>query len=494
LVWRGWTFFCGAPLGALCALAIDPQLGSLVFGLGSLAGGLALVLVAHLATRLGDADLERGWHLAGGATWALASVPAIAAALVGLGPTAPWLLSLCAAAAVAGVVLGARRRGPARSAAGWLASAAVVLAISSLGLVGLGALRAAFSPDLPAVSEQRAEAIYDADARIITQPLPSCLPRIAASRLLLDRGAHPRLGGDGHHLWFDAETEEGTRQVHRLELETLLVTCWTCGEPGNNQRPAPQRPGHSMIFDSDRHRSPTEPSNTELYLTRAVGSPGPARRISFHPGADDHALFMTSGVVVWSRGWGSTYDVVSATIRSGHGSRFLGTPGRMFRGGTHWAIPLSWSADLRHLVVGDGQPLRPLRVTLLDPATNIARTLPEQVAPGSAATFTADGGWMLIASTERAGIASLLPSALGFLLPRIAPGVADAGRFRTTQVRMGEPEHEGQTIELGEIGSWGYPTGISSSPTGQSFVLGQRRQTGAGVEERLLELVLDCSG
>ena len=176
-----------------------------------------------------------------------------------------------------------------------------------------------------------------------------------------------------------------------------------------------------------------------------------------------------------------------------HGSRFLGTPGRLFRGGTRWAIPLSWSADMRHLVVGDGQPLRPLRVTLLDPATDASQELPEQVAAGSAASFVADGGWMLIASTERAGIASLLPASLGFLLPRIRPGVVDAGRFRTTRVRMGEPGHEGKTVELGELGSWGHPTGISTGPAGKSFVLGQRRHTETGVEERLLEVTLDCS-
>jgi hypothetical protein len=483
---------CGAPVGALSALAIDPQIGSVGLGLGSLAGGLSVVLVAILAARLGDADLERGWHLAGGATWALGSVPALAAALFGFGPAAHWLLLLCAAAAAGGILLAARRRGPAPSAAGWLAAAARVLVISSVGVVGLGALTAAFSPALPPVSEQRAEAIYDADARVITQPLPSCLPRIAKSRILLEHGAHPRLGGDGRFVWFDAKTEEGTRQVHRLALDSMDVICWTCGEPGNNQRPAPQRRGQSMIFDSDRHLSPGEPSNTELYLASAVGSQRPARRISFHPGPDDHALFMESGVVVWSRGWGSSYDVVAATIRSGHGSRFLGTPGRLFRGGTHWAIPLGWSKDLRHLMVGDGQPLRPLQVTLLDPATDAAQELPVQVSPGSAATFSADGGWMLIASTERAGTASLLPAALGFLLPRLRPALVDVGRFRTTQIHMGEPGREGEMIELGEIASWGHPTGISSDPTGQSFVLGQRRHTGAEVEERLLEVVLLC--
>jgi hypothetical protein len=494
LVWRGWTFFCGIPVGALCALAIDSQTGAVPLGLGSLSGGLALVLVAHFASRLGDADLERGRHLAGGATWALAGVPALAAALFGLGPAAPWLALLCATAAAAGILMGARRRGPAPSAAGWLAAAALVLVTSSLGVVALAALTAAFSPALPAVSEQRAEAIYDADARVITQPLPHCQARVAKSRVLLDYGAHPRLDGTGRYVWFDADTEDGTRQVHRLELDSTRVTCWTCGEPGNNQRPAPQRPGNGMVFDSDRHMSLSEPTNTELYLTTAVGSPRPARRISFHPGSDDHALFMESGVVVWSRGWGSSYDVVSATIRSGHGARFLGTPGRLFRGGTHWAIPLGWSADLRHLVVGDGQPLRPLRVTLLDPATDASQELPGQVAPGSAASFVADGGWLLIATTERAGTASLLPAALGFLLPRLRPGVVDAGHFRTTRVRMGEPGREGKTLELGELGSWGHPTGISSDPEGKSFVLGQRRHSGANVEERLLEVVLDCSG
>ena len=46
MVWRGWTFFCGIPLGSLCAVAIEPRTGSVALGLGALAGGVFLVLLA----------------------------------------------------------------------------------------------------------------------------------------------------------------------------------------------------------------------------------------------------------------------------------------------------------------------------------------------------------------------------------------------------------------------------------------------------------------
>jgi hypothetical protein len=472
-------------------LAFDRTPGAVVLGAGALAGGALLVLGASLATRLGDADFGRGWHLAAGATWALTTLPALGAVLLGVGPGAPWLLLLCAVAAAAGILRGERRRGPAPGFAAWLMAAALVVLATGVAVVALGAVTATFIPAAPPPG-QRAVAIYDADARVITQAIPRCRPSVARSRVLLDRGAHPRLGAE-RSLWFDADAGNGTRQVHRLELDTGQVTCWTCDEPGNNLRPAPQLWGQGLVFDSDRHVSPAEPVNTELYLTNAVGSRRQARRISFHAGPDDHALLTETGVVVWSRGWGGGYDVVSATLRSGHGARFLGTPGRLFRGGTHWAIPLGWSVDLRQLVVGDGHPLRPLRATLVDPATNAAEVLPERAAPGSSASFAADGGWMLIAATERAGAASLVPASLGFLLPRLAPGLADAGRFRTTSVRMGEPGREGERIELGAIGDWGHPTGIACAPTGDHFVLGQRRRSDSGTEERLVEVHLDCS-
>ena len=47
-------------------------------------------------------------------------------------------------------------------------------------------------------------------------------------------------------------------------------------------------------------------------------------------------------------------------------------------------------------------------------------------------------------------------------------------------------------VDLGETAAWGGPTGVSLAPDGRSFVLGQRRQAGGGVEERLLTVHLDC--
>ncbi|MEN8181101.1 MAG: hypothetical protein ABFS46_01050 [Myxococcota bacterium] len=493
MLWRVWTFVCGLPLGALGAWALNDTSLSLHLISGALAGGGVAGVAASLVARRRADDPERGAHLAAGASWALIAVPALASVWLGLEPGAGWLWLLAAAAGAVGLVRGARRRGPAlgtgrlvaRLTGGVLASSAFVLA--------LAALAAALTPEIPAVSEARAAAVYDADAQVATRPLPRCRPRVARVRTLLDRGAHPRLDLVGRHLWFDTRAPDGTVQVHRMDRETGVVLCWTCGEPGNNRRPAPEALGRTIVFDSDRHLSWREPTNTELYLQTAEGeTPRHARRITSHPGGDDHAVFSDRGVVVWSREEGGRYDVVAATLRSGHGSRSVGVPGRMFRGGTRWTIPLDWSPDRRSLVVGSGQPWRPLRVSLLDPATAEARELPGGVAPGSSASFSADGGFMFLATTERAGASSLLPAGLGFLLARLPGGKSDAARFRTTRVDAGVSDGAGRELDLGELASWGSPTGIAAEPDGGGFVLGQRRFSSDGTEERLLAVELDC--
>ncbi len=84
---------------------------------------------------------------------------------------------------------------------------------------------------------------------------------------------------------------------------------------------------------------------------------------------------------------------------------------------------------------------------------------------------------------------SLLPEGLGFLLVRLGP---DAGRFRTTRVASSRTGEAIQELELGELGTWGSPTGIAAEPDGRGFVLGQRRASTEGVEERLLAVELDC--
>ena len=51
----------------------------------------------------------------------------------------------------------------------------------------------------------------------------------------------------------------------------------------------------------------------------------------------------------------------------------------------------------------------------------------------------------------------------------------------------------GAALAIGGAADWGESTGISLTRDGTQLILGQRRTTGAGVEERLLEVTLDCS-
>ena len=415
----------------------------------------------------------------------IVALPALGAAWLGIGPPAPAWLAVAAAIVVLGLLAGSRSLG--------LAGFAVALAGSGLGVLVLSALFAAFgfAPAPPA--EERVAAVYDLDARVVTRPLPRCAPRAERVEVLAERGAHPRLDEAAEFLWFDAATPDGRRQVHRLERASGSVVCWTCREPGNNLRPAPGG-ARSVVFDSDREASWRAPLDTELYLARGHGdaSRRVARRLTFHPGPDDHALFHASGVIVWSRGAGGRHHVVSASLRSGHGGVLLGAPGILWNGGARWAIPLEWSPDGRTLAVGHGQPWAPLRAVFLDPATDARRELRDRVPPGSAVAFSADGGWSFVAATRPSGVRAWLPGWLGFLLARLADPADAAPRFSGTSVLGGETAGELAPIGLGELGDWGEPTGVAAEPGGKGFVLGQRRRTAGRVEERLVAVRLAC--
>jgi hypothetical protein len=413
------------------------------------------------------------------------ALPALGAAWLGIGPPAAVWLAVAAAIVALGLVAGSRSLGAAGFAVG--------LAVSGLGVVVLSALFAAFGHAPTPPPEERIAAVYDLDARVVTRPLPRCAPRAERVEVLAERGAHPRLDETAEFLWFDAETPDGRRQVHRLERASGEVVCWTCGEPGDNLRPAPGG-ARSVVFDSDRDATWRTPLDTELYLARGHGDPSRrvSRRLTFHPGPDDHALFHRSGVIVWSRGVGGRHHVVSASLRSGHGGLLLGAPGEMWNGGARWAIPLEWSPDGRALAVGHGQPWAPLRTILLDPATDARRELPIGVPPGSAVAFSADGGWSFAAATRPSGMRARLPGWLGFLLARLADPADAEPRFSGTSVLGGETAGELAPIELGEIAGWGEPTGVAAEPDGKGFVLGQRRQAAGRVEERLVAVQLAC--
>jgi hypothetical protein len=432
-------------------------------------------------SRGGRILLRRAWALLASAVVAL---PALGAAWLAIGPPAAAWIAVAIAVVVLGVVFGARS-----SVGGFV----LCLALSCAGVLVLSSLWAALGPGTPPPEESRAAAVYDLDARIVTRPLPRCEPRLEASEVLAERGAHPRLDGAGEFLWFDAAAGDGRRQVHRLERASGHVVCWTCDEPGNNVRPAPGG-ARSLVFDSDRFTSWREPVNTELYLAKGSGeAPArPARRLTFHPGPDDHALFHRSGVVVWSRGHDGRHAVVSASLRSGHGGVLLGAPGILWSGGARWTIPLEWSPDARTLAVADGQPLAPLRAVLLDPATGATRVPGEPVPPGSSASFDADGGWTFLATTQPRGAGALLPGAFGFLLAHLADPADAEPRFSGSRVLSGEPAGALTPVELGELAGWGEATGVAADPDGKGFVLGQRRRGSQGIEERLVAVRLAC--
>jgi len=46
---------------------------------------------------------------------------------------------------------------------------------------------------------------------------------------------------------------------------------------------------------------------------------------------------------------------------------------------------------------------------------------------------------------------------------------------------------------VGALEDWGEPTGLALSPDGSVLVLGQRREIDGLVEERLVEITLDCA-
>ncbi len=128
-------------------------------------------------------------------------------------------------------------------------------------------------------------------------------------------------------------------------------------------------------------------------------------------------------------------------------------------------------------MVARGIPVRPVSARGID------------VALGGVAF----GGWVAVASARRARTAGWLPDGLGFLLAPFAERVA-RGRplYRDTGLRTGEPRGRSAALDVGALAVWGEPTGLALSPGGSVLVLGQRRAIDGRVEERLVEITLDC--
>jgi len=488
-MFRLWAFAASMPFGLLVALALPRPPGdlarlALVAGAGALGAGLA-----SLAARLGDDAPDRAAHVARGASAGLVAVPAWAAAALRLGPPAWVWLALAAATLGLALWRASRASTPAAGPGAQLASALATLAFAAAAVVAGSVAYGSMSPASPAPDEEFRKAAFDIDSRVPLRAPRDCAPRAAGVATLSERGAAPRLAHDGATVWFEARADDGRFQVHRLAPDGASV-CWTCAEPGNNRRPAPHPTGSSVLFDTDRFASWRSPAETEVMVVSGRGAEAPrhpARRITYSPGPDDHAIYDPIGTgVVWTHGGDGRFEVRRASILSGHGGLLLSPPLTLFRGRSAWVAPLAWSPDARTLVAGFGQPLAPLAGARLDPASGERRRIPGGLVSGSV-SFSADGRVMALASTSERGAARLLPGALGNVVARW-PAHAEVGA-EGTRVALGATDGELGEVELGAVASWGVPTGIALLPDASGFVLGQRGAAG----ERIVRVELDCA-
>ncbi|MCZ6782100.1 MAG: hypothetical protein O7G30_02220, partial [Proteobacteria bacterium] len=263
MLWRGWCFISGTPTGALAALALLAEPGAAALAIGAVAGGIAFAGAASWIARRRDDDPARGPHLATAASSGWVALPGCGMALLGLAPGAAGLLAVVTVLVAVALARGARRQGPV-DARRRLLGGLVEPVAGAIALVATSAALASLGAATPVQSEARAAAVYDLDAQVVTRELPFCAQRVASWRVLLDRGAHPRWSADGVALWFDAPDDAGARQVYRLHpsADEAEPVCWTCGQPGNNARPAPGPLGGLVVFDSDREATWLHPSNT----------------------------------------------------------------------------------------------------------------------------------------------------------------------------------------------------------------------------------------
>ena len=339
MLWRLWAFLASAPLGVLAASAVPRALGETALAAAAAAGGALGAGLASLAARFGDDAPDRPAHVARGASAGLFALPALLAVATRLGPPAWVWLSL--ALAVLGLALwrASRAQTAGPGAAGIALAAGLVLGAGSLGVaaisLGAGLLPMAEPPPDPALRA----ASLDVDSRVALRPRARCAPRVASLQQLADRGAAPRLASDGATVWFEARARDGRFQIHRVRAGGP-VQCWTCGEPGNNRRPTPHPRGDSVLFDSDRFASWRAPNDTELMVVSGRGEERPrhpSRRLSRRAGPDDHASYDPAGSgLVWSSGGSGHFEVLRASVQSGHGGILLSPPLVLARARVAW--------------------------------------------------------------------------------------------------------------------------------------------------------------
>ena len=484
MVWRGWSFLAGMPLGALAATGCG---GGLAPGmLGALLGGLALLLAVAVLHRLRDDDPARGALLARAASSGLAALPALVAASLALGPGPVALLAL-QLPIVAGALWQASRSHGGPSGPWAQVGAATAWLVASALWTLAAAIASALASDSGALGFPERVAVRDElGARVAALPVPTC-SGAAITSVRLDRGAHPRLDPDGAWLWFDAAVD-GVRQVHAIELATGRTLCRTCGEAGDNTRPYPGPTG--VVFETDRYASWKHPANSELHFARGGAKASePSQRLTRDDGPDDHAVLAPhSAEVVWSRRRGGGYEIVSASLVSAHGGLLLGGQSVWVRGGGDWIAPIEWSRGARALVVARGNPLAPRRAQAIDFGGGRVAELSSDLAPGAAAIDGAGGVWAL-ASTRRASVIGLLPSLLVAPLAPLSLRYETRGApFRETTLRVGAADSPSE-LALPGFALWGAPTGVALSRDGTRVFLAQRAAGGA---ERILEIRRSC--
>jgi hypothetical protein len=487
MLWRLWAFLASTPLGVLAALAL-PRPDRAWLAASALAGGALGAALASLAARFGDDAPDRSAHVARGANAGLLALPALAAVVTRLGPPAWAWLALALALLAFALWRASRAQEPGPGSAGIALATLFVLAAGALGVavisIGYGLMPAAAPP---ADASLRATS-WDIDSHVPLRARAACAPRVASLSVLSDRGAAPRLGSDGASVWFEARADDGRFQVHRLQ-DGEPARCWTCGEPGNNRRPAPHPRGDGVLFDTDRFSSWRGPNDTELMLVSGRGQDRPrhpSRRITYRAGPDDHGLYDPSGRgLLWSSGASGHFEVLRASLQSGHGGFVLSAPVVLARARVAWIVPLGWAPDARTLVVARGQPFAPLVGERIDPATGERGPFGQGLVPGSV-SFSADGSVLAVATTAAAGATRLIPAALGNVLARFSRGAPPGAEG--TRVAIGDVAGELAAVDLGPAASWGAPTGIALLPDARAFVLGQRGVHG----ERIVRAELDC--
>ncbi|HKJ24253.1 MAG TPA: hypothetical protein VKB65_05480 [Myxococcota bacterium] len=491
----------GLAPGALAVVAFaprPPEPSPLAVQVGALAGGVLLLLAATLLARRPQDEPDRGAHFARAASAGLVAVPALSASWLGLAPGPRVFAVAVVLLLVVALYAASRRRAPVGGFARQLGAALTAFVGGAVAVLLVGGLWAAFAAPEVVPDDARHRAVYDQDATVATVALPSCAPRAERVEVLTSAGAHPRLAAGGETLFFDAPGPSGRRQVHRRHAASGDVHCLTCGEPGNNRHPAPNADGTVVLFDTDRYATWLRPNDTELQLLNVAGAERgvASRRITYFPGPDERPIFAPSvNTLVWSHGEDGGYRVVSSAIVSGHGSLQVGGLATLATGGAAWVAPLGWSPDARTLAVVRGNPLGPGHAEATDPATELAVPLGDTASGSGALSFNRDGGWYALATARRSSAAGLLPDALGFAVaPALAVADGEGPRFHeATDVLWGATGGEPRPVDLGESATWGWPTGIALEDDGTGFVLGQRRATADGIDERLIAVRLDCS-